>query len=392
MPTGGTQWNTEVLMLRAGRCPLVVVWMQLADTVSLLRAAHQHNFFGRGHNRTDHVQWLFSESAGKLVPELAAFLSPSEVGALLKGALMTVPFNGIGTPGHTEVLRRWQQQPSTVRQPGQCLNTTDDSIRQPSSIFSVDHDSDAATPDECAGMNFASDQMDAYAPFAYDTVLAIAHALHDLLEVEGLRPCDYETRNGDMASVNMGLYTCFTPRGFYEALLKTSFVGVSGEVSFLPNGDRSLGPHGYSLRNHNGSTATGGTPAPFELTGYLGATLYDCADIEADGGHEHASGSGIACVPVTWPPGLTGFANAPKIAVKQQVCPLGWHFGGRRGICEPCAKGFMAPYQDLTHCIACTTGFANETGLIECYKCPATTRRAPGSPGTSIVDCECEAG
>ena len=50
-------------------------------------------------------------------------------------------------------------------------------------LWAADHDGDPSTPLECAGSD--NQVQDSYAPFVYDAVFAVAHALHDLIKVQG---------------------------------------------------------------------------------------------------------------------------------------------------------------------------------------------------------------
>ena len=59
-----------------------------------------------------------------------------------------------------------------------------------------------------------------YVPFAYDAAIALAHGLHELLYVDGIRPDE------------------ITEKALSDAIRNSTFEGVSGNVSFSDKGDR----------------------------------------------------------------------------------------------------------------------------------------------------------
>ena len=59
-----------------------------------------------------------------------------------------------------------------------------------------------------------------FVPFAYDAGIAVAHGLHKLISLDGIRPDE------------------ITAEALSDAIRNSTFEGVSGKVSFLDNGDR----------------------------------------------------------------------------------------------------------------------------------------------------------
>ena len=234
----------EVRHLQTAGCSLVVVWLPRKDLATFLRAAHARGLYGGGK-----VQWLLSET---ILQPLQA-IAPGPLAQTLAGALATAPYNGIGSPRHHAALRRWRRQRSTARPAGQCADDTDDDPAAPTPVNRQDHDDDPATPDACAGVDFASDALDLYGPYAYDAAFAIAQALHALIEGRGLQPCDPPLYHRLTAATVAGPDgPCFTGKALLQELLGTSLGGVSGDVRFDANGDRSLDGMRYMLYNHRG--------------------------------------------------------------------------------------------------------------------------------------------
>ena len=59
-----------------------------------------------------------------------------------------------------------------------------------------------------------------YVPFAYDAGIAVAHGLHKLISLDGIRPDK------------------ITAKALSDAIRKSTFEGVTGNVSFTEKGDR----------------------------------------------------------------------------------------------------------------------------------------------------------
>ena len=84
-----------------------------------------------------------------------------------------------GMPAIHNGPRRGPQRPGSPAN-GNCSSEKDD--EDVSYLWAQDHDHNASTPMRCAGDN---PQREAhYDAFGYDAVFAIAHALHDLIEVQ----------------------------------------------------------------------------------------------------------------------------------------------------------------------------------------------------------------
>ena len=92
-----------------------------------------------------------------------------------------------------------------------------------------------------------------YVPFAYDAGIALAHGLHKLISLDGIRPDK------------------ITAKALSDAIRKSTFEGVSGNVSFLENGDREVTDLPYAVYNYHAMNATG----KFELVGRMQAGMFE---------------------------------------------------------------------------------------------------------------------
>ena len=75
-----------------------------------------------------------------------------------------------------------------------------------------------------------------YVPWAYDAAIALAHGLDQLVHRQGLRSDEI---TADLLS---------------QAMINSSFEGVSGQVSFKNNGDREFKDMEYMVYNYHGTT------------------------------------------------------------------------------------------------------------------------------------------
>ena len=137
-------------------------------------------------------------------------------------------------------------------------------------LWELDHDEDPATPSICSGFEYSgadnAKPASGYAYFAYDAVLAYAHAAHHALydSATPFTGSDFKTLEGKQAIM--------------DALYEIAFDGVSGPISFnnataWNTGDRADG-NGNTVTNFDGDSfafvgewragATGGWTGSFD--------------------------------------------------------------------------------------------------------------------------------
>ena len=152
---------------------------------------------------------------------------------MLRG-FFSVYSQGPPTSLYQDYLARRQRLPSTTGDGTSCDLETDDDGNY---LWAQDDDGNASTPLRCAGFDTTLDGV--YDSFGYDAVFAVAHALHELIEV----------RNR----------TEIVGSELLDTLIKSvSFEGVTGQIEFydasadpdqLYNGDRRLG-FSFALFNY----------------------------------------------------------------------------------------------------------------------------------------------
>eukprot|EP00966_Prymnesium_polylepis_P253731 5864046-Prymnesium_polylepis.1 len=137
------------------------------------------------------------------------------------------PSNGQGTALHDAYLQRRRWLLPMVVDDGSCSLETD--ATGITYLWAQDHDNNASTPLRCADDDPQRDST--YDAFGYDAAFAIAHALHDLIEVQNL--------------------TEVVGSELLDTLIKrVAFEGVTGRVDFYDasadpdrryHGDRRVG-------------------------------------------------------------------------------------------------------------------------------------------------------
>lgn len=289
----------EVATLKDKGCKVVVLFAQEEDMKTVFREAERQRFTGRDAG----VLWFASELLsgsydGVCDPNDE---EPIDCGRVLEGALMVVPNNGPGSStadeptGYNALADEWHKQPTKLGV--DCDDAVDDSNREQQSLslgpaflwqaqmrLNPRHNGacfpppgpDGAydeVPEEdkttctCVAVNFTDynrEQAEAhvaetegdgrvsvYVPYAYDSVIALAHGLHAL---------------GDR--VNPGVNPeGFTGEELHEKIIGASFIGFSGRVEFNGHGDRSCKGLEYFLRNHRGKGGAFDRVGTFRLQG-----------------------------------------------------------------------------------------------------------------------------
>ena len=137
--------------------------------------------------------------------------------AIMKGFFGVQPFVDSMAEAYAGFEARMRAQPTTEGNGTECDMETDDDGGQ--LVWAADHDDDPLTPMECAGTD--NQIIDSYQAYTYDAVFAIAHALHELIEVRGRSEIDADE--------------------LMTALLdNVSFAGATGRVDF----DSAMETHG----------------------------------------------------------------------------------------------------------------------------------------------------
>ncbi|KAL3921676.1 MAG: hypothetical protein SGPRY_004821, partial [Prymnesium sp.] len=210
---------------------VIVLLAPNGDSSRFLRTAFAEGIGGQGY------LWIGGNGVSgsdlwESDPILAADSSLREM--VLKGLFALQPgIGGVYGDAYLSYLARKRQIPSTMpTQDGSCNQETDDDGNP---LWAADHDNDPTTPLACAGESFQKDGT--YDSFAYDAIMAVAHALHELIELQNKSVVEGPDLVAALES-------------------KVRFQGVTGLIDFdegtgqqrLYHGDRRLGIS-YNLLN-----------------------------------------------------------------------------------------------------------------------------------------------
>ena len=285
----------------------------------------------------------------------------------LKGMFSMSASNGKGTPRYTGFAanyKRFTQGSTAGNGAGACHPATD---AAGNFLWQGDHDLNAATANECAGVDFPAqteDSLNSYAPYAYDATWAIARAADSLFKA------GKSTITGDELKA---------------ALLDLSMEGVSGLVEFSKGnatkdyegqGDRETGAK-YDVFNHDATA--------FQRVGYFEYRATASAAFNATAHKEwHPE---IAASYHFWPcdrwnstspnrcPVLGGSSDPVTFAGKQSPA-INHKPKDLEGIIVTCAAGTYCPTElkYLKTCYPCPTGsyMSYNNTRPACDKCPLT--------------------
>ena len=376
-PKDASDFSTQVEGLRASGLGITVIFCLARDGARFLRAAYGAGLGGDGY------LWLAGDTfAGSGLwlndPVLASDASLRL--RVLKGLFAAAP-NGQrpGTPIYDSYVERRRRLLSTTGDGMACnLEKDDDGTL----LWAQHPDGNASAPLTCAGDDPAQDSQ--YDGFAYDAVLAIAHAVHDLVEVRNV--------------------TVLTGSDLLQSLISSvRFEGVTGLVDFhdasahpdrIGHGDRRVG-FSYALLNYasndQGLVAVGSwTPCSsvscawderWQPTGQ--PLTYSTVD---------NSLPVLGMLPASCPPGQESTAGMAC------ACSQGLEYNSETFVCENCAAGsFKAIVSSSKPCSACPPGevMVRTHTLLHIQLTPAWTRCSAGTyqPATGSITCfECEMG
>ncbi|KAL1527507.1 hypothetical protein AB1Y20_008897 [Prymnesium parvum] len=219
-----------VSALRASGCRVVVLICHEDDAAELLVDAWRGGVGGEGY------LWFgasWSASLWENHATLAAEVPTRD--AVLRGSF-AIHAGHTASATHASYAARQAALRPTTGNADRCDNARDDDGIL---FWATDDDRDPSTPLVCTGYDPRQPSM--YDEYAYDAVLAIAHALHELLYVQG--------KGKENRSEVVG-------EELREALLtRVAFDGATGAVAFSPRGARADPAPPFFLTNYAGTPA-----------------------------------------------------------------------------------------------------------------------------------------
>ncbi|KAK3246043.1 hypothetical protein CYMTET_44408 [Cymbomonas tetramitiformis] len=346
----------------------------------VLDTAHTMNMTGS--------PWVYIGVDRLTTPELyeGAAWSSTKANSIMRGFLGLVAHtHNEGWAAFLHFRERWHEQPATADSARGWCDPEVDALSQP--VWRRQSTTEQGAQQEtCVGLNFSEPEIHRDALYAYDAVLIVAHALHQL-----------SLKGNPINTVELK-----------DVMLHTfGLPGASGNLSIEhASGDRLMGIN-YTMYNHDGRghLRRVGSWETYDMlaalyTSYWPKTLELCkGGAEAD------------CYPVVW---STNATSVPPNAVTCEdgsmynstlracvQCPPGTQHskaedGGR---CNLCPAGYFQTFSGMTECEACDTSSYNpESGSSECDPCPENTLRIIDPTesstylGIKITQCVCQAG
>ncbi len=218
--SGTLEFGEQFEALRRSGARVILLFCGTHDASRFIEGAYDVGLGGAGY------MWLGSDAVSN--PEtMSRVADPERRLRIFKGFVGMTPSARGGSPLYQAYARRRRALPSTAGSSmNACSLEVDDEARL---LWAADHDANASTPLECAGSDHQEDGT--YAPYAYDATFALAHALHELIEVRQRTVVD----GAELYQILTGI---------------VSFEGVTGQIDFHDSssdptrhahGDRTVG-------------------------------------------------------------------------------------------------------------------------------------------------------
>ncbi|KAK3268991.1 hypothetical protein CYMTET_22538 [Cymbomonas tetramitiformis] len=223
-PPDTADFSGVVADLQESRAYIIVVFASLFG--QLMEQAYMAGVGGEGY------VWIGSDTTSSLWEDMSSQLSDTQKNDIMRGYLGPVPYVNKSTPEYVAFAEQWAAQPATVDEgTGECSEELDDVGVPIWMRYDVDHNK--TTYDSCIGFNYSDMTMETlFNAYYYDATYVMARAFHKLM---------------------LNSSTAVTTEALRGAMLKESFVGASGHVTFDENGDRA-GTIQYVVLNHAGES------------------------------------------------------------------------------------------------------------------------------------------
>lgn len=236
-PGSQVQMQTALQDIKTSGLRIVVAFCEHGDAFELLRQAHTVELAG---NSSD-VQWILPDSVA------SNFHPPPDLDPdALSGLLSFLPSHPV-TPGTIGFVERFlaQQNAGTLAADAQeappltaeCSNLLDDGRGVPLLHVAYADGQDF----RCVGLNFSTfggneDNINSYAPMAYDAVLTLAYGLHALVGRNGVTERDTMLAELDAAGTisadPSGERRKDLGQQLFDSMINVTFEGATGPVRF----------------------------------------------------------------------------------------------------------------------------------------------------------------
>jgi hypothetical protein len=354
----------QALLQGGGR--VIVLICQANDGARFLREAFGQGLGGEGYF------WLGGDAlAGSGLWESDLTLSSDIVlrHRVFKGFFALAPDGQqVNSTMYQGYFARRRQLSPIISEGELCSSETDDDGNL---LWAADHDHNESTSVQCTGIELSRDGL--YDTYGYDAVFAIAHALHDLIEVQNV--------------------TEIVGSELLESLItRVRFEGVTGTIGFYDASDDQF-------RLYHGDRRRG-----------VSYTLYNWQPLPQRRRLAASGGQGFVAVGRWTPGGSTGQSgwsdrwqsapgvvlayssadNSPPLQVTRVDCPAGMvtNRNGTTGSLQcVCELGFGFSGADVgRQCIACPHGaYKGSAGNDACTPCPPGTHQpSTGSSGCNL--------
>ena len=254
----GTAPGAEVFnMLRRAAARYYVLLCSATDGAAVLQVARSYGLIGDGY------VWLGSDAVSG--PALASHLAAGTASDILPGYFWLIPNSGAGSAEHTAFLDRLNSTlPVPIAQgngTAPCSTATDD---EGNLIWAYGAPGE---PADCLWPSAERAAVDSYSAYTYDATYAVIHALHELIEGQGVLSIEGSA--------------------LMQALVgDVAFEGLTGFVDFFDNSiDSNLLYHG--------DRRTG--------------VVYDVFNVQSGGGGSDVDGSGE--VVGSWTPATCNYCS-----------------------------------------------------------------------------------
>ena len=250
--------STLIEALGNSLCRITALFADVDEIAKILVEADRQKYPG---------VWFVGDEVMRSQRKLAELIGP-DAPRLLNGMMSTRISNGKGSDRYFNFEEEFLEQSSTARMdpmgiPQSCSAAVD------STGYHIWR-KDGAPDGDCFGIDFkqalkklrngecteqdrvcTSARLSTFAPFVYDAVIAMATGLDRLLEHEDMHRTDISGKH------------------LFDAMVKYSnFTGVSGHVSFTPQGDRQVHDFEAIVYNYHGGVEMGNNTG-FEPVGRL---------------------------------------------------------------------------------------------------------------------------